>query len=359
MSKRHTDIDPFNAGEPILPWCDPDSFDDDSGFDIEDENESTPHEYPGSSSSSSASSRSSSRTSSKRSASKRPKASARSAWSSLDLNKPAKSSRKTKKAKALSSSDQPVSTRNRTRPVLIGILVLFLLSGGFSFVARIPGCIAGTFSSFFSSSGSSLEDDLEDVLPGGAPEAPNYSAEDLSEAENACLDATTSRMELLTTPGTTEYQQATTLIADDFNQACEDYLYYSADELGLNGETVATWLIGSLDYQMSSVHAFPNDTPPYGSAYLDVTVADPLGLYDSFFTPASNYLMEQDLLGYDDEPGPSDEVRRHLGGMLQDAIDSSTETAQPFVRFELVYANGTWSISETEYVSELEFIFGM
>ena len=45
--------------------------------------------------------------------------------------------------------------------------------------------------------------------------------------------------------------------------------------------------------------------------------------------------------------------------MLQDAIDSSTETAQPFVRFELVYANGTWSISETEYVSELEFIFGM
>ena len=83
MSKRHTDIDPFNAGEPILPWYDPDSFDDDSGFDIEDENESTPHEYPGSSSSSSASSRSSSRTSSKQSASKRPKASARSAWSSL------------------------------------------------------------------------------------------------------------------------------------------------------------------------------------------------------------------------------------------------------------------------------------
>ena len=82
-------------------------------------------------------------------------------------------------------------------------------------------------------------------------------------------------MELLTTPGTAEYQQATTLIADDFNQACEDYLYYSSDELGLNGETVATWLIGSLDYQMSSVHAFPNDTPPYGSAYLDVTVADP------------------------------------------------------------------------------------
>lgn len=166
-------------------------------------------------------------------------------------------------------------------------------------------------------------------------------------------------MELLTTPGTAEYQQATTLIADDFNQACEDYLYYSADELGLNGETVATWLIGSLDYQMSSVHAFPNDTPPYGSAYLDVTVADPLSLYDSFFTPASSYLMEQGLLGYDDESGPSDEVRRHLGGMLQDAIDSSTETAQPFVRFELVYANGTWSISETEYVSELEFIFGM
>lgn len=69
--------------------------------------------------------------------------------------------------------------------------------------------------------------------------------------------------------------------------------------------------------------------------------------------------MEQDLLGYDDESGPSDEVRWHLGGMLQEAIDSSTETAQPFVRFELVYANGTWSISETEYVSELEFIFGM
>ena len=58
-------------------------------------------------------------------------------------------------------------------------------------------------------------------------------------------------------------------------------------------------------------------------------------------------------------PAPSDEVRWHLSGMLQDAIDSSTETAQPFVRFELVYANGTWSISETEYVSELEFIFGM
>ena len=54
MSKRHTDIDPFNASEPILPWCDPDSFYDDSGLDIEDENESTPHEYPGSSSSSSA-----------------------------------------------------------------------------------------------------------------------------------------------------------------------------------------------------------------------------------------------------------------------------------------------------------------
>ena len=85
--------------------------------------------------------------------------------------------------------------------------MLFLLSGGFSFVARIPGCIAGTFSSFFSSSGSSLEDDLEDALPEKHQKHPATLQRILSEAENACLDATTSRMELLTTPGTAEYRR--------------------------------------------------------------------------------------------------------------------------------------------------------
>lgn len=341
MSKRHTDIDPFNAGEPILPWCDPETFDDNpqAVFDDTDAEREYPDNPPSSGGRSS-------RSSSKRSQSasrKQPKA-------------PAAKRARTRRP-VPGASDQPVSTRKSARPIFIAILVLFLISGGLSLVASIPGCMAGAFSSLlgsFDDTPASLPEGFEDL-----PESPSHSMEDLSEAESACFDAAKLRMEQLTTPGSNEYQRAVDLITKDFDQACEDYLYYSAEELGVDGGTVASWLIGSLRYEMSSAHAFPNDPSPYGSAYLNVTLADPFSLHDAFFTPASDYLMENGLLGYDDEPGPDDAVRQHLKDLLQNAINSSTDIAEPFVRFELTLTDGVWSISESDYATELEFLFGM
>lgn len=335
MSKRHTDIDPFNAGEPILPWCDPETHTDDPHIDLDDMDM---HAEAQRSADSLADDSSPSRSSSKR-----PKSPSRAKRG----QSVAKRSKKTRGA-----SDQPIKARKSARPVLIAILLLFLLSGGFSLVAGIPGCVAGALSSIFTpyDDTSSLED---------FPDAPAYSPEEFTKAESACLDATTLRMEQLTTPGSAEYQRASKLIVNDFNQACMDYLYYSAEELGLDGTAVADWLIGSLRYEMSSVHAFPDDPSPYGSAYLNVTVANPLSLYDSFFTPASDYLTKNGLLGYADEPGPDSTAQLHLKDLLHTAISSSTDEAEPFVRFELIYVDGKWSISETDYVSELDFIFGM
>lgn len=336
MSKRHTDIDPFNAGEPILPWCDPETYTDDPHVDLDDTDEHVVAERPSASSANDSPS--------SRSSSKRPKAPSR---KERDRSVARRSKRKAKAA-----ADQPIKARKSARPILIVILLLFLLSGGFSLVASIPGCVTGALSSIFApyDDTSSLED---------FPEAPAYSPDDLSEAEGACLDATTLRMDQLTTPGSAEYQQAAKLIADDFSQTCEDCLYYSAEELGLDGAAVADWIIGSLRYEMSSVHAFPNDPSPYGSAYLDVTTADPLSLYSSFFTPASSYLTENGLLGYDDEPGPDSTAQQHLRDLLQTALGSSTDETEHFVRFELIYVDGTWSISETDYTTELDYIFGL
>lgn len=358
MRNHHSNIDPFNAGEPVLPWCDPETYDDQS--DVFDDGQREKRQKLDGSSSKDSSSKDSS---SKDSSSKKAKGPSRK-HTAKSLSKKSPSKKAKKHADHLDENqDKPASTGGKAgkrgkNTFWVVAMIILLLSGILPLLASIPGCIAGTLNSvFITFDGDSPFD--SDSPSAEAPSEDASSPEEFNEAQTACLDAAISRMELIETPDSPERKQVVQLIVDDFNQECEDYFSYSADELGLDGTAVATWLIDSMEYEISSVHAFPNDPSPYGSVYLNITLADPLSLYGSFFSPASDYLVDQGLMGYSDEPGPDDAVRAHLGEMLQSAIESPTEPSEPFARFELSYSDGTWSINETDYLAELEFIFGM
>lgn len=348
MRKQGTNIDPFNAGEPVLPWCDPETYDVDSGESIDDDQGSR-HEYPDDADDSDAfHDRKRKGTASKNTASRKERGSSSRKRSGEASSKRAKQRAASKTRTSREAAHNPVRGRGKHR-VFLTVLLLILF---FSFASSVPRCISSMFSFL-------PADSDEPFVPEAPSDGPSLYPDELNDDQNACLNAALTRLEQLTTPGTDAYQQAAAMITSDFNEECEYYLCMSADELGLDSDAVAAWLIESLQYEISSVHAFPEDDDPYGSVYLDATVADPLSLYGSFFDPASDYLIDHGYEGYPGDPEPDAAAREHIAKLLQDAISLSTEVSEPFVRLEMIYVDGTWSVSETEYLSELDFIFGM
>ena len=318
MAKRDSNIDPFNAGEPVSPWQDPESETrDDEGqeaYGAPHHGDSTPKPPIG---------QMTGFASNNANGPKEPRTRRRSADSlKREMARQARAQRTRNKT--------PGSIARRIFKLILGILILFLL---LSTGSSIASCAASLFT----------------------PSAPNEPydipafEEDEDSPEAQCLLLANTRMEHLLLAGTPEHAAVADRIAAAFTQRIENDFDLTPDELGVNPAIVAEWVIGSLIYKGVDTHAFPEADDPYASVYFDVEACSMMTMYYEFQSDLYDYLSEQGLYLLDIKQGKE----------LADAQKTDIADILQAMRVRLTLQDDTWKIDEADFERYCDYIFGM
>lgn len=336
MARRDSNIDPFNAGEPILPWQDPES----EIHDADKEHKAYEAPHHGDSTSEPPFDQDPGSLSSDAGSPKAPRARRRSTDS---LKREA--ARRARAQKADGKAAGPVA--RRFFKLILGIwLLFFLLSIGSSVVS----CTAELFT-------PSVPDDPFDVP--AHDDAPAFEEDDGSP-EAQCLQLASTRMEHLMLPESPEHAAVAERIATAFAQRVETDFDRTPDELGIDPSIVAEWVISSLIYESSDVYAFPQSDNPYASAYFDVESCSMMTMYYEFQSDLYDYLREQGLYLLDIKQGQTlaDTQQTDIAGILQAAM-VETESRESSMCVRLTLQDGAWTIDEANFERYCDYVFGM
>ncbi len=329
MAKRDSNIDPFNAGEPVSPWQDPES-------ETRDDEGQEAHEAPhhGDSTPKPPIGQMTGFASNNANGPKAPRTRRRSADSlKREMARQARAQRTRNKT--------PGSIARRIFKLIMGILILFLL---LSTGSSIASCAASLFT----------------------PSAPNEPydipafEEDEDSPEAQCLLLANTRMEHLLLAGTPEHAAVADRIAAAFTQRIENDFDLTPDELGVNPAIVAEWVIGSLIYKGVDTHAFPEADDPYASVYFDVEACSMMTMYYEFQSDLYDYLSKQGLYLLDIKQGKelADAQKTDIAGILQTAM-AETGSRESSMRVRLTLQDDTWKIDEADFERYCDYIFGM
>lgn len=329
MAKRDSNIDPFNAGEPVSPWQDPESETrDDEGqeaYGAPHHGDSTPKPPIG---------QMTGFASNNANGPKEPRTRRRSADSlKREMARQARAQRTRNKT--------PGSIARRIFKLILGILILFLL---LSTGSSIASCAASLFT----------------------PSAPNEPydipafEEDEDSPEAQCLLLANTRLEHLLLAGTPEHAAVADRIAAAFTQRIENDFDLTPDELGVNPAIVAEWVIGSLIYKGIDTHAFPEADDPYASVYFDVEACSMMTMYYEFQSDLYDYLSEQGLYLLDIKQGKelADAQKTDIADILQAAM-AETGSRESSMRVRLTLQDDTWKIDEADFERYCDYFFGM
>ncbi len=332
MTRRSSQIDPFNAGEPEMPWDEPGSVE---PVDAEHACKLPEHGYEGPTKTPDGYDAPSEGDSSG-SASDRMAPSGR-VQRARDRSR-ARRSRANATGSGSSMPSGPARPRKRgwgCAGILILVVAINVLVPLLSF---LPEC----------------SDD--DVVDGDA--STSWSDESDNDAGKQAVEelanATLAGM-------ADEGSPARERIAQHFATAFQNNLRYRVEDFGIDPYAYADWALAGMGYDIYDVFAFDEDRDGIdgtGSAFFDATTHDTAGCSGAFFEQASAYLGERGLLG-SDVAVPDDAQRAEMQAILTDAMNAyrdsyvTAETAS----LDLVRTDGTWSVTDESYDFCLDYLF--
>ena len=321
-------IDPFNAGEPILPWDDPTSLaDDDEVYDEKDaeveyaahgegpsagiphkpdDNYQAPttrgHDYDAPSIDEP-----------RRSARKRPGGTRQGHAPTPDAPKAPGAPAQSKLGNALA--------------VIVTLIIAFSVIG--SVMPLVSSCVMSIFAS--NAAGGSYSTSTQVAL--------SYrDGEWVSEDDRAASAATATLENLLAKPSSSELHERIATHLDDMFLETEGL---SAGELGIDVEEWATRAISNTTLGEVEAYAYLEDGEAH--AYLDVTAPS---VNDAFWEADEEifeYLHENGLLGTGTAPGEKD--RERISELFHDATDG-LEPAELFLSLNLELVDDEWVVDE-------------
>lgn len=133
---------------------------------------------------------------------------------------------------------------------------------------------------------------------------------------------------------------------------------YTAAELGIDADAWATWALSDVTCEISSIYAYDDGT---GAAYLDIEARDLSSVISDADTALFDYLSEYDLTltHAQDKPELTDEQRAAVGAAWSEAMELAEPTGYSFVSVELVRTDGTWALDEADLEDALEDALGL
>ena len=322
-------VDPFNAGEPVLPWDDPSSLagggevfdekDDEVAYSAHgdgpgagvphkpDDNYQAPttrgHDYDAPSIDEP-----------KRPAKKRPRR-------PRQNHAPVPS--------APTATGAPAQSKlGNALAVILTLIIAFSVIG--SVMSLVSSCVMSVFAN--------------DATPGGSYSTSTQvsvsyrNGEWVSEDDRAASAATARLEDLLAEPASSELHERIAAHLDDMFLETEGL---SADELGIDVEEWATQAISGTTLGEVEAYAYLDDGEAH--VYLDVTAPS---VNDAFWEADEEifeYIHESGLLGTGSAPGEKD--RERIAELFHDATDD-LEPAELFLSLNLELVDGEWVVDK-------------
>lgn len=308
-SRSHDDqqVDPFNAGEPILPWDDPEALHDD-GCDLSESGAYAAEEKP------------------------------QDDYRASEQTKPRHRYEATQTGEAVKSTQH--GRRKGLRSCILVIVAIAAITQAFS---GMSSCVASIFL-------DELDTDSSDDYSYDS----SSSDEQVAEDEQAATDAVTSRLdELANDPS------AIDLAKRGLDDKLKSYVGYSAEQLGIDSQAYADWFFSNVSYQVESAYVY-DDT---GSVTL--TIGSPLTyrIASDFYDRASDYLLENELFGSfangTDVAPPTEDQQNHLRAYFADTLANVEIQSDGYMNVSVSkQADGTWTLDEQDYQSEIDYLLG-
>ena len=176
------------------------------------------------------------------------------------------------------------------------------------------------------------------------------------ELDLAAGKAVERRMgELLADPASGELHERVVAYLDEELLRWEGY---TAAELGIDADAWATWALGSVSYEISSVYAYDDGT---GSAYLNAEAYGLSSMISDADTDLFSYLDEHDLrIREGEEPAQlSEEQRAEVAELWSDACEEAASPRDMFVSVELSLVDGVWTIDEESFEETFESVLAL
>lgn len=347
MRTRHdSNIDPFNAGEPVMPE---DTLQDDFSGDacsFANHSYSAPQKRPDSYRAPTDDSPTGAAGRDSNVATKRPSRPWRAAFKANSN----KSNQKPRTADLTpSNSPKRAARRNKVAIVILALFILGtagnLLDSALSDVSLPSSFGNALFTYDEDSSSHSRADELDPTEP--------------DEEDRAVYDATDQALSNLQ-----DNESVHKRICDDFSQELESSCGYSAEELGIDPSSYADKLLDSFTYQIDSVYAFTDfddSSDNRGTAFFDYFVPDTYDFDETLHEELNDYLYDEGLTSTHGEltDAQKERVREIYNDALDEIEDDDNESSYGSLEFDYDHSSKTFSLKQKSLDELVEAAFNL
>lgn len=181
-------------------------------------------------------------------------------------------------------------------------------------------------------------------------------ARDDAEAEDrAVSDAATARLDhLFDDPATGD------LIKRGLDRQLKTNFGYTANELGIDATAYEKWFLGTIGYRLNCAQAYGDGT---GFAAFDVTSPDIYRMFNDFYTKTSDYVLSNRLYGTYGPDGVAvaltDEQKAQMSVYFNEALSKAAVRDDGYLSAWLSKGNdGTWMVDDTSLRETLTYLVG-
>lgn len=354
MSRSDSNIDPFNAGEPELPWDDPssrvdaprsaqDHSDSDSAGPIESPAEpvgtyEAPQKEPDSYAAPEEEGEGSSASRSRVGAAK--------ASASTKPSKTSKSSKPSAGASTSSNGEQSGKKNSGCGCATMVLIVALIGTGALGSIARC------SYEAFYAITGQRSDS------VGTSTEPSTQSSFDVGAAKEQIKKDLDDRLGKLSDDDALHQRIVAVL-----DKQVKEYLGYGIGDLGVDGNAFADAMLKSLSYKIGSTYVHPSsDIETTGSAYYDVAAINGTQCATDFIGQAQAYLQEKGIYafgGATDLPALSEDQKAFLQGAMNEIVTSAKPDKARAFSLDYTYENGTWKPDQSELSNDALSYFNL
>lgn len=320
LDRERSNIDPFNAGDPVMPWDEPQAIEDIGPAAGEPQLQSDKRGY---------------QAPTKQQDDYEPQAYEEDAVAAGNLRKKVPSHEAAPGATAHTTA--PTKRSPNPKRLIIGIVV------GMTALSLLVGFIGAAIDivedlvSDATSSANPFDDSTDSYDAGPSVVIDEESEQEIHDLVQAKLDSA-----LADTAG------MNVRCIKVLNQCIESSLGYSAEELGLDTDAFSTWMQERISVEISGVYCYEDDT---ASIYIDSSHPAIYRLTDSFTGRVGDYLNGQSA----DEL--TDNQKARINKLFARTLDDLDDTGST-VRLEAEKEDGTWQVDDDDFNTAVNQLLG-
>lgn len=330
MSRHHdSNIDPFNAGEPIMPEdTQPSDFLGDA-CSFADKDYSAPRKRPDAYRAPADNSPASVADNSSSIADKRTHR----AWKAAFKTRDGKTNQKPRASNHTKRSSSKTTGRRNKLAIFILIVFIFAVAGNL---------LDSTF--FDESPFAPYEDETFDHS-----RARELDPSELDEEESTVYDVTCQTLSALQ-----DDEDIRERICNNLSQELKNSYGYDVEDLGIDPTIYANKLLGNFTYQIESVYAFTDNEDPAdnrGTAFFDYFVPSAYDFDETFHEELSEYLYDEGLSSAHGQltDAQKERVREIYNDALDEIENDDTESSYGSLEFSYDGASNTFSLKEQSF----------